>query len=122
MASSEQTLSIKRGYVVVVRPKAYEVTVNNQVARLSEISAVCKEAGCRKVLVLGPQTKVRLSTMDLFALGAKVAQLGLRVAVVESHDATSEDVRFLENVATNRGSPMQFFDNEQDAKNWLEVE
>jgi hypothetical protein len=86
-----------------------------------EISAACEEAGCRKVLILGPRTKVRLSVLDIYNLGQEIAKLGLRIAVVELHDASKENVRFLENVVANRGGPFQFFDDEQDAKDWLEI-
>ncbi len=122
MGNSEQTISIQPGYVLVERPLDYEVVWNEQPARLMEISAFCKQAGFRKVLVLGPRTRVRLSTLDIFNLGEQLAKLGVQVAVVESHDASSEDVTFLENVATNRGGPIQFFDDQRDAKNWLGID
>ena len=50
-----------------------------------------------------------------------VAKLGLQIAVVTRHDAPEEETRFLENVATNRGSQVQFFENEIDALKWLGV-
>ena len=121
MSSSEQTISTKPGYVLVERPQDYEVVASEQPARLMEISAVCNEAGCGKVLIVGPRTKVSLSTMDIFDLGERIAKLRLQIAVVELHDASEEDVRFLENVASNRGGPLQFFDNTQDAKDWLGI-
>ena len=62
-----------------------------------------------------------LGTYGVFELGREIAKSGLRIAVVESHDAPNENVRFLENVATNRGGPIQFFDNEQHAKDWLGI-
>ncbi len=122
MTKSEQTLSIRSGYVLVERPPDYEVIRSEQSTRLAEISALCEEAGIRNVLVVGPRTSVKLSTTDIFSLGEQIAQLGLRVAVVELHNATDGDVSFLENVSTNRGGPMEFFNNEQDAKDWLGVE
>ncbi len=121
MSNSEQQISIRSGYVLVERPPDYEVVWTEQPARLKEISALCKEAGCRKVLVLGPRTKVKLSTLDIFNLGAMIAKLRLRVAVVELHDASDVDVSFLETVVMNRGRPIQFFDNEQNARDWLDV-
>ena len=50
-----------------------------------------------------------------------IADLGLKLAAVTSHDASEEDTSFLENVATNRGSPVQFFDNEEAARVWLGI-
>ena len=121
MGTSEYKISIQPGYLLVERPQGYEVVWGEQPARLMEISAACKEAGCRKVLILGPRTKVRLSVSDIFDLGKEIAKLGLRIAVVELHDASNEDVEFLEHVAMNRGGPIQFFGNEQDAKVWLGI-
>ncbi len=121
MDNSEHKISIQPGYVLVERPQDYRVVLNEQSARLMEISAACKEAGSRKVLILGPKTKVRLSVSDIYNLGQEIAKLGLRIALVESHDASKENEGFLINVVTNRGVPIQFFDNEQDAKDWLEI-
>lgn len=73
------------------------------------------------MLILGPRTKIRLSVQNIFDLGQEIAKLGLRIAVVESHDAQEENVKFLEDVVTNRGGSIQFFDNEQHAKDWLGI-
>ncbi len=122
MDNPKYEISIEPDYVLVERPLDYEVVWSEQPAQLVEISAFCKEAGCRKVLILGPRTKVRLSTYNIFKLGREIAKLDLRIAVAESHDASNENVRFLEDVVTiARGGPIQFFDNDQDAKKWLGV-
>ncbi|MCZ6898348.1 MAG: hypothetical protein O7D95_06565 [Betaproteobacteria bacterium] len=121
MDNSEHKISIQPGYVLVERSQDYKVVLSEQPAKLMEMSAACKEAGCRKVLILGHRTKVRLSTQEIFELGKEIAKLSLQIAVVELHDASKENVEFLENVVVNRGVPIQFFDNEQDAKDWLEV-
>ena len=121
MRTSEYKLSIQPGYVLVERPKNYKVVWSEQPARLMVISAACKEAGCQKVLILGPRTTVRLSVFEISALGSKIAKMGVQIAVVELHDASNENVEFLENVVRNRGSRIQFFENEQDARAWLGI-
>ena len=121
MGNLEQQISIQPGYVLIERPSDYEVDWTEQPAELKKISAFCKETGCRKVLVLGPRTKVTLSAVEVFKLGEEIAKLALQIAVVELHDASKENVKFLENVVINRGVPIQFFDNEQDAKDWLGI-
>ncbi len=121
MGTSEQTISIQPGYLRVERPQRYKVVLSEQPAELMKISASCREAGCRKVLIVGPRTRVSLSTLDIYQLGEKITKMGLQIAIVESHDAPGDDVGFLETVVFNRGGTIQFFDNEQDAKNWLEV-
>ena len=122
MSNSQSRISIRPGYVLVERPQDYDVVLSTQAAELSRISAACKKAGCAKVLVLGPRTRVRLSVTDIFQLGADIADMGLEIAVVEFHNAPKGKVNFLENVTRNRGSPIQFFDDEQEAKDWLGIE
>jgi len=121
MDNSEHKISIQPGYVLIERSQDYKVVWSEQPAKLMEMSAACKEAGCRKVLILGPRTKVRLSTNEIFNLGKEIAKLNLQIAVVELHDASIGKVKFLENVVGNRGVPIQFFDYEQDAKDWLGI-
>ena len=121
MSNSELQISIQTGYILVERPLDYEVVWTKQQEVLKEISAFCEETNCRKVLVLGPKTKVTLSTVDIFRLGEIIAGYGLRIAVVEVHDATEIQVDFLETVVANRGGPLQFFDNKEDAKDWLGI-
>lgn len=59
--------------------------------------------------------------IEIYDLGHEIAKLGLQIAIVELHDALTENVEFLEDVVTNRGGPIQFFNNEQDAKDWLGI-
>ena len=73
------------------------------------------------MLVLGPRTKVTLSTSDIYNLGKEIAKLGLQMAIVELHDAPIGKVKFLESVVANRGVSIQFFDNEHNAKDWLGI-
>jgi len=121
MGNTEQKMSIQSGYVLVERPQDYEVVWSEQPASLLELSAYCMEVGCRKVLIMGPKTKVRLAMTEIYQLGQEIAKLGLQIAVVELHDASNRNVEFLEDVAKNRGGPIQFFGNEKDAKDWLGV-
>ncbi len=121
MGASEYKLSIQPGYLLVEHPHNYEIVRGEESARLTEISAACSEAGCRKVLIRGPRTKVRLSVAEIFRLGEEIAKLNLMIAIVELHDALEGDEKFLENVVSTRGSPLRFFDNEQDAKDWLGI-
>lgn len=114
-------MEVRPGYVLVERPPNYEVVPKELPEMLKELSAVCKESGCNKVLVVGPKTKVSLAVFDLYDLGKEIANLQLKIAMVESHDASIDDVKFLETVAQNRGGPLQFFDTEDAAKDRLGV-
>jgi hypothetical protein len=112
-------LSIQPDHLLVERPPGYQVVLNQQLAMLAELSAVAKEAGRRNVLVLGTDTDVQLSVRDIYTFAEEAAKLRLRVAVVESHDASTRDVNFLENVMWNRGGSIRFFDSEDAARDWL---
>ena len=79
MGKSNYKISIRPEYVLVERPRDYEVVLSEMPAMLSELSAVCKEAGCRKVLILGPKTHVSLETMDIYDLGDQIATLRLHL-------------------------------------------
>ena len=70
---------------------------------------------------MGPRTKVRLSPFDMLELGKQIAKLDVQMAIVEMHDASNDSVSLLKSVAFNRGSRIRFFDNVEDAKDWLEI-
>lgn len=119
MNGSGYNLSVENCYVLVERSRNYTVTLDEQPAALQELLAACEQANTRNVLVLGPDTKIDLSTFDILELGGEIANSRLKIAVVEKHDASIEDVGFLENVAWNRGGLIQFFDSKKAAENWL---
>ena len=121
MGKSDYKMSVQDGYVLVERPENYEVVANELPAMLTDLSTFCDKAGCQKALVLGPKTKVDLALLEIYDLGSDLAELHLQIAMVESHDASDEDVSFLENVVANRGGPIRFFNTEKEAKNWLGI-
>ena len=120
MNDPDYQISLQSGYVLVERSPGYRVALDKMPAFLREISAFCDETRCRKVLILGSQTNVDLSIVDLFDLGEQIAESRLQIAIVESHDASDEDEYFLETVVFNRGGPLQFFETEESAKEWLD--
>ena len=121
MSDPEYAISIQPGYVLVENPPDYDVVWIEQPPKLQAISAACSEAGYNKVLIRGSKENVKLTTWQVFALGEEIAKLKLMFAVVTQHDASKETEKLLENVATNRGLPVRFFNNEQDARDWLGV-
>jgi hypothetical protein len=121
MTTSVQTISIRPDHILVERPADYEVVLSEQSKDLLELSAASNETGCKKVLVVGPRTKVRLSPFDMLELGKRIAKLDLQMAIVEIHDASNDAMSLLKSVALNRGSRIRFFDNVDDAKRWLEI-
>jgi len=59
--------------------------------------------------------------LDIYELGKEIARRHLQIAVVGSHDASSDDVHFLETVDSNRGGVILFFGYQDDANAWLRV-
>lgn len=121
MTSSNFEISIQRNYVLVERAKDYVVIFDEQPRMLAQLSAICKEANCRNVLILGTKTKVGLSTLDILELAHRIANTRLKIAVAEVHDAPDEDVSFLESAVWNRGGLIRFFDSGKKAENWLGI-
>jgi len=122
MDEFKQRISVHPDHILVERPDDYRVVLSEQRASLVEIAQACQEDGLQKVLIVGPRTEVRLSVMDVYNLGKEIAELGiLQIAVVESHDAASEDVTLLEDVASNRGALFQFFGTREAAEQWLGI-
>jgi len=121
MSNPNFKISVQEGYVLMERQAGSTVVPGDQPAMQAELLGFCKEANCRNVIITGSDVKVDLSTLDLLELGNEIANSGLRIAVVETHDASADDVSFLENVAWNRGGLIQFFDAEDAALEWLGV-
>jgi hypothetical protein len=122
MGQSAQVISTHHDHILIERAPGYEVAIDEQPEALMELSAACEKAGCKKVLLVGPRTRVGLSAFDILDLGKEIARIGVQMAIVEIHDASDDAVSLLESAASNRGGAIQFFDNTRDAKQWLEIE
>ncbi len=121
MSDPENAISIQPGYVLVENPPDYDVVWIEQPPKLQAISAACSEADFNKVLMRESNANVKLTVAEIFKLGKEVGKLELRIAIVSTHDTSQENERLLENAATSRGSPVRFFNKEQDAKDCLGV-
>jgi hypothetical protein len=122
MEKSAQTISTRRDHILIERAPGYEVSIDEQSEVLLELSAACEKAGCNKVLVVGPRARVVLSAFDILDLGKAIAKIGVQMAIVELHDASTDAASLLETAVSNRGGAIRFFDNTRDAKQWLEIE
>jgi hypothetical protein len=84
----------------------------------------CAELKCTRVLIEENLTGKSLMTIDTFALvaeGSKLAwQTVTQVAYVNlSPEQDSEELRFIETVAVNRGLNLKTFNKVEDAEKWL---
>ena len=121
MENSEQTISIHRDHVLIVRPGEYQVVYNEQTKTLSDIAEASNEAGCKKVLVLGPSTGIKLTAFDILELGVDIARYDFQMAFADEHDASNDAMSLFETTVSNRGGAIRFFDNVADARGWLEI-
>ena len=121
MTDSKYVISIQPGYALVEEPADYEVVWKEQPSKLRELAATCREADTNKVIVKGSTVNVKLSMMEILMLSKEIAKVKLNIAIITKHDLTKEHETLFKDIATNRGSPIRFFDNEPDAKDWLAI-
>ncbi len=120
MNDMREAISLQDDYVLVERPPRYTVAPESQPAFLKQLADFCGWARVAKVLLVGGSTQVRLSVFDVFELGRQISRLGLRVAVVEAHDASQLDVEFLlASTKWRNDEPLQFFVDVEPALEWL---
>jgi hypothetical protein len=93
---------------------------------LRTIAEACREHDQHHVLI--DATRVpegSLSVIDLYQIGSNLQLLGFdpshRIAIVYT-PGRSERAKFLELVATNRGTSLRVFDKSEEAWDWLSEE
>jgi len=121
MPAPKYTISIQSGYVLIEESPDFNLIRAELQPLLQAIEAACHKAQNRNVIIRGPKTKVKLSTMETLIFAREIAKLNLTIAITNQHDASKDFESLLEDVATNRGSPIRFFSSEEDAKDWLGV-
>ena len=85
------------------------------------VADLCRENGCKKVLLDARELITELGTMDLFTLGCQLADVpdrSVRFALLGTEKQVPAD-NFMENVAVTRGSFMRVFTVEDEAIAWL---
>ena len=83
---------------------------------LTGVQRLSEETGIRRVLVDVQAQKKTAGTGTLFEFGSHLP-LGIAFAIL--CDLDREDHHFVETIASNRGIPIQDFDSEQEALEWL---
>jgi len=88
---------------------------------LSDLLAECQRLRCERVLIEESLDGDRLDTMDVFAIASEgsLQALGWFEAVAYVDPRMGELGDFAETVAINRGMPVAFFDNVEEAAEWL---
>ena len=101
-------------------------SAGNHVANADEVGKevvrVCRESGINHILVLSRMTG-RASPLDQFRTVMHSIQYGwsrkFKMAIVDLNRDTVRETRFVETVALNRVFKVRVFDNEHDARTWL---
>lgn len=93
-----------------------ESTVADWRAALKEVVKLSKEKEIYRVLVDVREQTSLAGTFDLFDFASSLPNYVAFAVLCELH---SEEHRFIENVATNRGKMVKDFDSEQNAIEWL---
>lgn len=87
------------------------------------IVRACRESGTNRILLLSKLTG-RVSPVDQFRSVLHSIKYGwsrkFRMAFVDLNNETVRDTRFVETIALNRVFKVRVFDNEPDARAWLE--
>lgn len=101
------------------------VTGNNSretvAAYLQQMLRECRRRDCYRVLINEQLEGPRLGAMDVFAVASKGSMdaLGVFDAIAYVDPGMGDMGKFAETVAINRGMPVAFFNNEDDAIEWL---
>ena len=97
-------------------------TRDNVMQYMEEVMRECTTRNCGNVLVEERLEGPRLGTFEVFSMVSEGAKRFLgRLNAMAYVDVTgdSELMHFAENVAVNRGIPIQIFSNVPDAEKWL---
>ena len=88
----------------------------------NEVISTCEKYDCFRVLIHEKLSGPRLEAMDVFNLASEGAMrvLGRFEAVAYVDEEMGAMADFAESVAVNRGMPVRFFSNVEDAERWIE--
>jgi hypothetical protein len=97
-------------------------TRENVVRYIEEVMRECVARNCRKALIEERLEGTRLETMDVFTLvsqGSFRFRGMLKAMAYVDVNAEGDFMHFAEDVAVNRGFPVQVFSTVDDAEKWL---
>lgn len=87
------------------------------------VAQKCRETGLSKVLIVS-EVKGRYPVHDIYQVMPKLTDYGIskdwKIAYVNDDRQCREDLVLMMTVADNRGYRVRVFDDEADARKWLE--
>jgi hypothetical protein len=98
-----------------------ENTTENIISYINEIYDKCKEKNITKILIEERLEGPRLNVINIFQIIIQIAPkvIGQFIAIAYVDMNRKEPIKFLENVAINRGLPVRIFSDVQTAVDWL---
>ena len=84
------------------------------------LAKVCKEYDCKRILVEGIAPSVELDPREVIEAGSRTAIVpDLWLAFNLENHVPNEQSELYEVIAASKGVRVKFFDNSEDALNWL---
>jgi hypothetical protein len=105
-------------YVEVTGENSRETVLNY----MQEVLTAAEKHDCFRVLINERLTGPRLEAMDVYNLASEGAMrvLGRFEAIAYVDEAMGDMGDFVESVSVNRGMPLAFFSNVEDAREWIQ--
>ncbi len=104
----------------------FDVTGTNSretvLSYMQDVLAAAEKHDCFRVLIHEKLTGPRLEAMEVFTLASEGAMrlLGKFESIAYVEEEMGEMGDFVESVAVNRGMPLAFFSNVEDAREWIQ--
>lgn len=105
-------------YIEVTGENSRETVMNY----MQDVLTAAEKHDCFRVLINERLTGARLEAMDVYNLASEGAMrlLGRFEAIAYVDEEMGDMGDFVESVAVNRGMPLAFFSNVEDARVWIQ--
>jgi hypothetical protein len=105
-------------YIEVTGENSRETVLNY----MQDVLTIAEKHDCFRVLINERLTGPRLEAMEVYNLASEGAMrlLGRFEAIAYVDEAMGEMGDFVESVSVNRGMPLAFFSNVEDALEWIQ--
>ena len=115
------SLKFNDDFIEIVHPPGFVATPSSMPDIWRIISEACSRFDCRKVLIVARQFKRELDTAQAFDSGVEAAKIapGISLALCLKGHEPDELSKFFQTVALNRGATIEFFADEDIAREWL---
>jgi hypothetical protein len=119
----DTTIEFKGDHIVIDHGEEFEITEESMQAMWGQLSKVCREYDCGRLLILGNAPVRRMDTINAFASGTRAAEIypDLWIALCFVDYEPDEVSDLFATAARNRGARVKFFRERERALRWLGV-